>query len=315
MGKRKHDYDYVKKYFEDHSCKLLETEYIHCHTKMRYICECGKESIITLSSFRSGKRCKECGIKKISEAKKGKIRRKLTIDDAKKTFTNAGCILLEKAYTNISTPMKYICKCGEESKKSLSCFEKDYKCHKCNKKSLYDKRKFTLEAAKEIFEKAGCKLLATKYENSKVRMPFLCECMNTGEVSLHQFQKGSRCKKCEMKKKRGENHHNWNPDLTDEQRNEKRFRKPENRIWRTKVFERDNYICQICFSTNCNRLEAHHLDGWNKFAQKRFCVENGITLCKEDHKEFHSKYGRGNNTKKQFEEYRQSFHNKIRRSA
>lgn len=49
--------DFVKQYFQDHGCKLLENEYKGCLDKMRYICVCGREAITTWSHFKSGHRC------------------------------------------------------------------------------------------------------------------------------------------------------------------------------------------------------------------------------------------------------------------
>ena len=34
---KKHTFDYVKKYFEEHSCELLETEYINSKIRMKII--------------------------------------------------------------------------------------------------------------------------------------------------------------------------------------------------------------------------------------------------------------------------------------
>ena len=56
----KHTIEYVRKYFEDRGCKLLETEYIGANTKMRYICKCGREAKITFGHFYSGRRCWNC---------------------------------------------------------------------------------------------------------------------------------------------------------------------------------------------------------------------------------------------------------------
>lgn len=68
MGK-KHTFEYIKKYFTEHNCELLETEYVHCEHKMKYKCNCGNESFISFSSFKSGSRCKLCGIKNRIEKK------------------------------------------------------------------------------------------------------------------------------------------------------------------------------------------------------------------------------------------------------
>lgn len=58
--------------------------------------------------------------------------------------------------------------------------------------------------------------------------------------------------------------------------------------WRTSVFERDNYTCQIC-GRRGEYLEAHHKKRWCDHPSLRFDVDNGITLCKECHKSIHSK--------------------------
>ena len=47
----------------------------------------------------------------------------------------------------------------------------------------------------------------------------------------------------------------------------------------------------------------HHLDSYNWCKEKRVDDTNGITLCENCHKNFHNIYGRGDNTKEQFEEW------------
>lgn len=69
-----------------------------------------------------------------------------------------------------------------------------------------------------------------------------------------------------------------------------------------KVLKRDNYTCQCC-GNNSHNLEVHHLDGYDWCVEKRTDDTNGITLCTNCHKNFHGKYGRGNNTKEQFEDW------------
>ena len=68
------------------------------------------------------------------------------------------------------------------------------------------------------------------------------------------------------------------------------------------VFKRDNYTCRCCGKDTHNNV-SHHLDGYNWCIEKRLDVDNGVTLCESCHKEFHSIYGYGNNTKEQFEEW------------
>jgi hypothetical protein len=67
-------------------------------------------------------------------------------------------------------------------------------------------------------------------------------------------------------------------------------------VWRTRVFERDNWTCQTCHNRRCY-LEAHHLKRLSdiideyqlKTSQdclgclKLWDINNGVTLCKNCH--------------------------------
>lgn len=57
-------FEYVKQYFKEQNCELLEKTYINNYTKMKYICQCGEKSKICFSKFKIGRKCKKCGIKK-----------------------------------------------------------------------------------------------------------------------------------------------------------------------------------------------------------------------------------------------------------
>ena len=87
----------------------------------------------------------------------------------------------------------------------------------------------------------------------------------------------------------GAQSHLFKPELTDAQRLAGR-NVPELREWTKAVYERDNYTCDIC-SQRGVRLNAHHLDCWAGHPDKRYDVDNGITLCISHHKKFHASVG------------------------
>ncbi len=61
--KEKLSQKYVKQYFSDNGCELLDV-YVNNHKKLKYICNCGNQSEICFYSFQQGNRCMKCGILK-----------------------------------------------------------------------------------------------------------------------------------------------------------------------------------------------------------------------------------------------------------
>ena len=106
---------------------------------------------------------------------------------------------------------------------------------------------------------------------------------------------------------RGEKSPRWNNNLTDYERVVGR-KTIKDTIWREKVYEKDNYTCVVCGDNRGGNLNAHHLYSHNRYIDKRYDVNNGVTLCEACHKAFHDKYGYGDNTKEQFDEFINSRH-------
>lgn len=84
----------------------------------------------------------------------------------------------------------------------------------------------------------------------------------------------------------GRYHPNWKGGITPRNQKERNSRKYHE--WRQAVFHRDGFTCQCCGIRGGN-LNAHHIEPWAKFKEKRYEVTNGITLYVACHKQAHRK--------------------------
>lgn len=100
----------------------------------------------------------------------------------------------------------------------------------------------------------------------------------------------------------GENNPNWNPERTHDQRIKER-KILEYANWRRGVFDRDNYTCQSCGDGKGGNLVAHHLESYHSNKAARYDIDNGVTLCKTCHLEYHRGYGWKNATRQKFEAF------------
>jgi hypothetical protein len=101
-------------------------------------------------------------------------------------------------------------------------------------------------------------------------------------------------------KMRGKKNPNWKGGITNVNRG---FRNGDDyKMWHKACLERDNFTCQKCGQYG-GKLEIHHKNNFAEFPDKRLAIDNGTTLCKKCHTEFHKKYGYQNNTKEQLEEF------------
>lgn len=113
-------------------------------------------------------------------------------------------------------------------------------------------------------------------------------------VKPHQIIRGHGrfCSmKCWHEFNRGDNHPQWNAEMTDEERAIRNGLKrdlPEYKNWRRNVFTRDNYTCRACGARGV-RLNAHHIIPWSVDVSLRYEISNGITLCESCHKKEHKR--------------------------
>jgi len=78
----------------------------------------------------------------------------------------------------------------------------------------------------------------------------------------------------------GKNHYNWKGGISG------KIRRLRNHVewkeWRTKIFKRDKYTCQLCGQKGIY-LHPHHFKSNTDFPEIRFDPNNGITICQNCH--------------------------------
>ena len=295
-------YDNFDNFFKHNNLKYhyVSGEYINFKSKLTWIDDDGYLYFCPFQDFLSGN-----GARIVSQSNPYSILNiKLYIELNKRTD-----ILLSDEYISNGTKNKEDKLCFQcENGHIFYCTWADYRhgngCRKCVKRFVNHEE--YLECIKEMYGNEYT--LITKYTKSteyiKVKHNICGTVFDTIAEALSQ---GHGCPRNECCKKRGENHYRWKSELTEEDRlkNMSRTTDPQYINWRKNVLSRDEYRCAICNckSTRKNPLRVHHLNSWSDHIDDRYSEDNGITLCEEHHKEFHSLYGYGNNTKEQFYEY------------
>jgi 5-methylcytosine-specific restriction endonuclease McrA len=210
--------------------------------------------------------------------------------------------------------IKVICKiCGEEFK-SKSSSNRKFCSKECYNESKIKRIKLICQQCNKEFE------VVLSHKNQKFCSK---KCLGKSESGNKHWNWrgeiiGKICKwcgnimenrdrifcshKCSSNYNRGKNHINYDLNLTDEDRTDRKYVYGY-RNWRLSVYKRDNFTCQKCNKLGNGNINAHHIESYNSNPDLRISLENGITLCEDCHKDFHNKYGRGNNNKEQFIEF------------
>ncbi|MGM0836046.1 MAG: HNH endonuclease [Bacillota bacterium] len=312
MAWNKFTLEEVKEKFKERGCTLLSEEYKGKDIPVEFICKCGNRGTITWNNLRNGSLCLECGKKKAASSRDYKLLTRKNNDRTFKRITELfksyGCELLEEEYLGQKVAHKFKCSCGNISTKKIPAFRVTPICEICVTKKRRERISKTLlpfEEVASVFLNANCTLLSREYKGWNDTLRFICSCGNEGAKTFAAFRQNPECRKCSFSFMRGENNWRWDSNLSDQEResNKSRASFPEQKQWKLAVYKRDGFSCRSCGSSESNTLRAHHLDSYNWCTEKRTDVNNGVTLCEDCHVDFHGKYGYGDNTRGQYEEW------------
>lgn len=276
--------DLYKKY----GYKIVNGEYSDLNSMFDIVDDYGYKYYANISSIKRG-------IRKISS------KNKYTIDNIKLwlKLNNKPFILLSDTYINNTSKLKFMCLDNNHIiYMTWADMSTSKVCPKC-----YHRYEGYNEFVKCLKEDFGDEYdIIGEWNGSQNKTKFIHnKCGTIFEREPNSFMQGHRCNNNSCCHASGENHYRWNPNLTDEDRYKDRKAKPEYREFIKNVLKRDNYRCQCC-GTRSN-LVVHHKDGYNWNEERRTDLDNGITLCENCHKCFHDKYGYGNNTEKQWNDF------------
>ncbi|MEW5569622.1 HNH endonuclease [Rossellomorea marisflavi] len=215
--------------------------------------------------------------------------------------------ILETTWTGINA-QKFICSyCAREA---FSEFVNN------NYEKMYGSRvlpfELNIDVARENFAEKGYELLATAYKGNHEKMEYICHKHREEGIqlaSLHAIRNKRtihNCHYCYYESICGENSHLWKGGVSTKNKILRDSYKGTE--WRNSIYKRDNYTCQCCFDDRGGNLQAHHIENFSENEEKRFSLDNGITMCKNCHDpsvkgSFHNIYGTVNNTKEQLDEY------------
>lgn len=87
---------------------------------------------------------------------------------------------------------------------------------------------------------------------------------------------------------KGSNNPRYMPDRTA-LKDKRMSTSPEVKEWRLAIFTRDEFKCVSCGQIG-GKLNARHILSWKKYPDKRFDVNNGITLCYDCHVTLHKDF-------------------------
>lgn len=203
MGGKIYNYDIVKKSFEVENYTLLSKEYRNTKTKLEYICPRGHKHSIRYECWLRGQRCPTC-----KHIENGRFKKEKIASELKNAFESEGYKLLSHNYIDAdSRTLKYMCPKGHTGYISWHLWKSGTRCKECSANKSLSHRRLEFDTIKSSFEQEGYTLLSTEYERNTQKLEYICPRGHRHSISWSNWQKGERCKYCEIERHANQHRH------------------------------------------------------------------------------------------------------------
>lgn len=155
----------------------LKSKYVACGEKLEFTCPQGHSGSVSWTSFRLGRRCRECSNTLPPDP-----------EAVKMAFEAEGYKLLSQ-YENSKTKVEFECPVGHHHSILWASFRNGTRCKYCFGNLLDENDMMS------AFSREGYQCLSS-YKNSTTIMDFLCPKGHTWKASWSSFRQGTRCTKC-----------------------------------------------------------------------------------------------------------------------
>lgn len=284
----------VKAYCSQVGITLMDPEYISNSHKHQWECgRCGKPVYQRLDKIKRAQGRLNC-CSRVSET---------NVKKGHQIAERWGLIFKELTFKNSQIASEWECPVHGTFKYSLFAALHTKDCHPCSGcRNELNKQILSNELNNFYKIVPFITLIDSEYKGHRVSHKWKCNTHNYETTSnLRLLLKNKRLKCCRAKEFSGENHPLYNSHIEESQRIKKRHYGASS-AWSKAVRTRDKWECVICGHNS--KCVAHHLDSYMSHPDKRYDVDNGVTLCRPHHIEFHKLYGVKHTTKQDFEEYK-----------
>jgi len=234
--------------------------------------------------------------------------RKLSIEEVGTIFAQSDAKVIGNYISN-KHPIEFICRCGNIHKSSTDNVRKrGANCLQCVSFKRSDSQKISEKELTDFIISKNYKIINLNYKNVCDKINLICPKGHSVSVSIRSFrQNAGRCRQCFYEQNVGQFHVRFVHGRSQQDRYNRNKCRVEHNKWKKELLKKYNFSCYICKKVEGNKLCAHHLNGYNWDINNRYNVENGVILCKYHHNLFHKLYGKGDNTKGQFDEFCQKY--------